>query len=189
MTGMKEGAGEDPFAEDDPADEADQVGDEADDESNDGTERRSTVEHTGDSGSANGDVGGSETNSGRSHVERESAAGGDEDRRSGGTSTQGTEADLGTTTGAGGNSGHQATPIPYKLRRDSVQDGRNRVPLFLQEDTKAAERNALRELEDRFDENVSLTDLREALILAGLEQIDDAEEQLEHWGYGMTFDV
>lgn len=78
--------------------------------------------------------------------------------------------------------------IPYKLRRDGVQDGRDRVPLFLQSDTKSAERDALRELEERFDGNVSLTDLREAVVKAGLTHIDEVEAQLEGWGYGMTFD-
>lgn len=78
--------------------------------------------------------------------------------------------------------------IPYKFRRDGVQDGRNRVPLFLQKDTKSAERDALRALEERLDEDVSLTDLREALVKAGLEHLDEVEMHLEEWGYGMTFD-
>jgi len=77
--------------------------------------------------------------------------------------------------------------IPYKYRRDGVHDGRDRVPLFLQEPTKRAERDALRELEDRFNENVSLTDLREALMQVGLNHLGDVESQLEEWGYGMTF--
>lgn len=78
--------------------------------------------------------------------------------------------------------------IPYKFRRDGVQDGRNRVPLFLQDDTKRAERDALRELEERFDDDVSLTDLREAVLKAGLQHLDQVEAHLKTWGYGMTFD-
>lgn len=78
--------------------------------------------------------------------------------------------------------------IPYKYRRDSVQDGRDRVPLFLQPETKTAEREALRELEERFDDDISLTDLREALVKVGLDHLDEAEENLEEWGYGMTFE-
>lgn len=78
--------------------------------------------------------------------------------------------------------------IPYKYRRDSVQDGRERVPLFLQSDTKDGEHNARRELEDRFGDDVSLTDLREALVMIGLEHLDEVENQLEEWGYGMSFD-
>ena len=83
----------------------------------------------------------------------------------------------------------QAMQIPYKFRRDGVQDGRDRVPLFLQGDTKSAERDSLRELEERFDDDVSLTDLREALVLVGLQHLDEVESHLEEWGYGMTFDT
>ncbi|MEF8789393.1 MAG: hypothetical protein V5A61_04655 [Haloarculaceae archaeon] len=62
------------------------------------------------------------------------------------------------------------------------------MPLFLQEETKRAEREALRELEERFNADVSLTDLREALVKVGLGRLDEVEDQLEEWGYGMTFD-
>ncbi|WP_092665200.1 hypothetical protein [Halorientalis persicus] len=78
--------------------------------------------------------------------------------------------------------------IPYKYRRDSVQDGRERVPLFLQSDTKDGEHDARRELEDRFGDDVSLTDLREALVMIGLDHLDEVENKLEEWGYGMNFD-
>ena len=78
--------------------------------------------------------------------------------------------------------------IPYKFRRDGVQDGRNRVPLFLQPETKTAEREMLRDLEDHFDDDVSLTDLREALVMVGLEHREEVAAQLEEWGYGMTFE-
>jgi len=86
------------------------------------------------------------------------------------------------------SSGRSSMRIPYKFRRDGVQDGRERVPLFLQSDTKSGERDAQRELEDRFDDDVSLTDLREALMKTGLEHLDEVEQHLEEWGYGMTFE-
>lgn len=120
MTGMKEGAGEDPFAND------------SDSDDNDPTTESETTDTT-------------ETTS-------------------------------------------QPTQIPMILRRDSVQDGRDRVPLFLQQQTKRDERDALREMEDRFDTDVSLTDMREALILIGLSELDDVEDQLRDWGYGITFE-
>ena len=139
MTGMKEGAGENPFAEDaEPAESADPVEDRPDDP-------QTTTE--------------AETDRTRS------------ERR-----------------GTGQSSGQQPMQIPYKFRRDGVQDSRDRVPLFLQADTKSAERDALRELEERFDEDVALTDLREALVKAGLRNLDAVEDHLESWGYGMTFD-
>ncbi|WP_231751241.1 hypothetical protein [Halogeometricum sp. CBA1124] len=133
---MKKGAGEDPFADDDP------VTDDADDETDGGS---ASTETTDDAGTAD---------------QTETTA---DERR-------------------------QSIQIPYKFRRDGVQDGRSRVPLFLQSETKTAERDALRELEDRFDGDVSLTDLREALVMVGLDHLDEAEEHLEEWGYGMTFD-
>jgi hypothetical protein len=133
MTGMKEGAGEDPFASD-----------------------------TSSSGS--------ETDEPEAQAETETSA------------TPAME------SGEQQSGQQRSLQIPYKYRRDGVQDGRERVPLFLKPDTKSAERDALRELEDRFDENVSLTDLREGLMKAGLEHLDEVGEQLEEWGYGMTFD-
>lgn len=133
MTGMKEGAGEDPFADDSEPDDPTS-------EANDTTESASSTEASPD---------------------REDPA----------PSHQ-----------------QQSIQIPYKFRRDGVQDGRDRFPLFLQPETKRAERDALHELEDRFDDNVSLTDLREALMLVGLEHLDEVEENLESWGYGMTFE-
>lgn len=141
MTGMKEGAGEDPFAEETDSTESESV--ERPNANEDGT--GSTREFTD------------------STVETDV-----DDQRS--------------------SKEQQAIRIPYKFRRSGVQDGRNRVPLFLQDDTKRAERDALRELEERFDDNVSLTDLREALVQVGLQHLDEVESGLEEWGYGMTFE-
>lgn len=126
MTGMKEGAGEDPFAED-----------------------------SGSSSAESGTTGPAEP------AESDTASSVDQ---------------------------QPSMQIPYKFRRDGVQDGRDRVPLFLQKETKDAERDALREFEDQFDDNVSLTDVREALVMVGLNHLDEVEEQMEEWGYGMTFD-
>lgn len=133
MTGMKEGAGEDPFASDDD------------------TDSEPTVDE-----SATGAEDGPEYTTSESNEHQE-------------TDQQ------------------QSLQIPYKFRRDGVQDGRDRLPLFLQEDTKSEEREAQRELEDRFDDDVSLTDLREAVMKAGLQHLDEVEANLEEWGYGMKF--
>ncbi|MWG33815.1 hypothetical protein [Halomarina oriensis] len=134
MTGMKEGAGEDPFAED--------------------PESKAESHETEELG----------------------------EREVGGSSTESKE---GSRQEAGSR---QSMRIPYKFRRDGVQDGRDRVPLFLHPKTKSAERDALHELEDRFDDSVSLTDLREALVMVGLDHLDEVELHLEEWGYGLTFD-
>lgn len=138
MTGMKQGAGENPFAEDSDTNEEQSpaTGDKPDDDV------QSTDVDTENSGTARSESG----------------------------------------------SSSQTMQIPYKFRRDGVQDGRDRVPLFLHNETKSAERDALRELEEQFDSNVSLTDLREALVMTGLNHLDEVETQLKDWGYGMTFD-
>lgn len=139
MTGMKEGAGEDPFADDDSESEP--------------TQNSPSTEPNEDA--------------------RESTA---DPAMEGGSSTN-----SGSTSG-------RSMEIPYKFRRDSVQDGRDRVPLFLHDETKTAERQAMRELEDRFDDGVSMTDLREALVKVGLNNLDETATTLEEWGYGMTFE-
>lgn len=138
MTGMKQGAGENPFAED----------------SNTDKEQSLTADDQPDSETQSTDV----------------------------------DTESSSTVRSENRGSSQPMQIPYKFRRDGVQDGRNRVPLFLHSDTKSAERDALRELEEQFDGNVSLTDLREALVMTGLNHLDEVETQLEDWGYGMTFD-
>jgi hypothetical protein len=137
MTGMKEGAGENPFAEDPEPTTSE-------------TEKETNPTETEPS------------------AETESAT---------------------SSSSESQQSQRQSMQIPYKFRRDGVQDGRDRVPLFLQPETKRAERDTLRELEKRFDDDVSLTDLREALMMVGLDHLDEVEEQLEEWGHGMTFDT
>lgn len=139
MTGMKEGAGEDPFADDANSTETASV------KRSDREDDPSSPDQADDSSSTDGET--------------------SERRKS-----------------------DQQISIPYKFRRDGVQDGRDRVPLFLHEETKSAERDAARELEERFDDDVSLTDLREALVKVGLEHLDEVESHLEEWGYGISFD-
>lgn len=143
MTGMKEGAGEDPFAD---AGEDETAGDAAGD--GDGTDGADGADTAADA-----------------------------------TPTEAADGAAGTQ-----GQGRGQVQIPYRFRRDGVQDGRDRVPLFLQADTKRAEREALRELEARFDDDVALTDLREAVVKAGLAHLDEVAGHLEGWGYGLSFE-
>lgn len=76
--------------------------------------------------------------------------------------------------------------LPYKLRRDKVKDERDSVhQLFVQSNTDDSERDARRDLEDRFEEDVFKLDAREAIYLAGMQNLDDAEEFLRKWGYDL----
>lgn len=101
-----------------------------------------------------------------------------------------TDSEPATSTSETGSSNSSQTPmkLPYKYRRSGVRDGRERVPLFIQDSTKEAERNTMSTLEERFGENVAKTDLREASLQAGMENIEAVASQLEEWGYGLEFD-
>jgi hypothetical protein len=82
-----------------------------------------------------------------------------------------------------GNSG-VSTGLPWKYSRSNAKDGREMVQFFLQAETRTAEEVAQSKLEDRFDEDVLMLDLREAAYQVALEQhLDDVASQLREWGY------
>ncbi|WP_158059633.1 hypothetical protein [Halorussus halophilus] len=82
--------------------------------------------------------------------------------------------------------GLNRSDLPYTLRRDKVKDERENVhQLFVQDDTDENENDARRQLEDRFDDDVYKLDAREAIYLAGMQNIDDAESVLREWGYDL----
>jgi hypothetical protein len=136
MGGMKQGAGEDPFA-DDPDNGSNDV--------SDASELDETSSSTVDTGPSSSDAASSST-------------------------TQPT------------------MDIPLKFRRNAVKEGRNRVTLYLQENTIESERDARNKLQERFGEDVAKADLREAMVLTALDDLDTVASQLEEWGYGMDFD-
>lgn len=76
--------------------------------------------------------------------------------------------------------------VPYVHRRDAVKEDRNdviQIPAL--EDTLAEDTTGLRALDDRFEKEVPKLDRREAVYLAGLRNLDDAEAQLREWGHGL----
>lgn len=82
--------------------------------------------------------------------------------------------------------GFTRSELPYVLRRERVKDERPEVhQLFVQEETHDAAVEAERALEDRLDEDLSRTDAREAIYLAGMDHLDDAEAILREWGYDL----
>ncbi|WP_424020009.1 hypothetical protein ACOZ4N_20480 (plasmid) [Halorientalis pallida] len=100
------------------------------------------------------------------------------------------EADTG---GDGGDDADSATDagisrdeLPLVLRRDRVKDERPEVhQLFVQRETHDRAVDAERALEDRLGVDLSRTDAREAIYLAGMAHLDDAEEILRTWGYDL----
>ena len=72
--------------------------------------------------------------------------------------------------------------LPRILARDKVKDDRDDVhQLFVYADTAEKEKEARRELEDRIGDVYKL-DAREAIYLAGMQNLDNAEEILREWG-------
>ncbi|MCU4753134.1 hypothetical protein OB919_14300 [Halobacteria archaeon AArc-curdl1] len=82
-----------------------------------------------------------------------------------------------------GNTGQfDRSDLPYTLRRNNVKDERDSVhQLFVREGTDQQAREAERELEDRLGDVYRL-DAREAIYLAGMQNLDDAEAVLRKWG-------
>ncbi|MCU4975064.1 hypothetical protein OB955_20385 [Halobacteria archaeon AArc-m2/3/4] len=87
-------------------------------------------------------------------------------------------------THSGSNTGQfDRSDLPYTLRRDTVKDERDSVhQLFVLDETDDKARDAERDLEDRFGDMYRL-DAREAIYLAGMQNLDDAESILREWGY------
>lgn len=74
--------------------------------------------------------------------------------------------------------------LPLLLRRDTVKAERENVhQLFVQNDTDTKARQAENELSERLDTDVYRLDAREAIYLAGMRNLADAEEILVGWGY------
>lgn len=83
-----------------------------------------------------------------------------------------------------GKNSPQGQALPYKYRRDSVKDGRNQQPVFLQSTTETLIEETIDNIEGRFDEDIYKTDVVEAMLVAGAEGTTP-EAVLQRWGYGM----
>lgn len=90
-----------------------------------------------------------------------------------------------TSTEPSGNTGQfDRSDLPRILARNSVKDDRDGGvhQLFLYQETADKEKDARRELEDRFDDDIYKLDAREAIYYAGMQNLDDAEDLLREWG-------
>lgn len=102
--------------------------------------------------------------------------------------TGGSESSEGTEFPSG--QGSQSTPtepseeeLPYIFSRSTVKDDRKMTQFFLREATQKTETDALREIEQEFGADVSLIDLREALVRVGADHLDEVADELREWGY------
>lgn len=76
--------------------------------------------------------------------------------------------------------------LPLTLRRDNVKDERENVhQLFVQSNTDDRAKDAERELESLVGEDVYRLDAREAIYLAGMQNLTDAADVLREWGYDL----
>ncbi|WP_458189907.1 hypothetical protein [Haladaptatus sp. NG-WS-4] len=77
------------------------------------------------------------------------------------------------------------TALPFIFARRTVKADREAVPVYVQDDTATEIDDLERELSQAFaGDKVMALDVREALIRAGLENVDDVRRVMEEWGYG-----
>ena len=75
--------------------------------------------------------------------------------------------------------------IPYKLRRNKVNEGREQVPYFLREEVIEDENELQGTLEDLLGEDVYKSDYREAAMVVAQRNPELVAEVLREWGYDL----
>ena len=75
--------------------------------------------------------------------------------------------------------------IPYKLRRNKVNEGREQVPYFLREEIMEDEDELQGTLEDLLGEDVYKSDYREAAMVVAQRNPELVAEVLREWGYDL----
>jgi len=75
--------------------------------------------------------------------------------------------------------------LPYKLRRQNVNEGREQVPYFLRPEITEREEELKRTLEDELDETVYKSDYREAAMVVAQRNPELIAEVLREWGYDL----
>lgn len=73
--------------------------------------------------------------------------------------------------------------LPYIFARNTVKSDRKMTQYFLRDETQAVEKDAQQAIEEELGTDVSLIDVREALVLVGAEHLDEVADRLREWGY------
>jgi hypothetical protein len=76
--------------------------------------------------------------------------------------------------------------IPYVLRRDKVNEGRQQVPYFLRDEVVDAEDDLQTELEHILGEDVYKSDYREAAMVVAQRNPELVAAVLREWGYDLN---
>ena len=79
--------------------------------------------------------------------------------------------------------GQSEDRLPYIFARNTVKSDRKMTQYFLRDEAQAVEKDAQRAIEDEIGTDVSLIDVREALVLVGAEHLDEVADELRNWGY------
>jgi flagellar biosynthesis/type III secretory pathway M-ring protein FliF/YscJ len=75
--------------------------------------------------------------------------------------------------------------IPYKLRRNKVNEGREQVPYFLREEVIETETELQDTLEEMLGEKVYKSDYREAAMVVAQRNPELVAAVLREWGYDL----
>ncbi|WP_266080241.1 hypothetical protein [Haladaptatus caseinilyticus] len=99
--------------------------------------------------------------------------------------TQTSDDPVSTNRNSGSGGGAEVQTLPFIFARRTVKADREAVPVYVQNETSEEIGELERELSQTFDgDKVMALDVREALIRAGLENLDDVQRVMEEWGYG-----
>lgn len=124
------------------------------------------------------DIGASGEREKRSHVEENDSVDGPE------RSAGGSESDTHEGTRESGGQ-FSVDSLPYKLRRQNVNEGREQVPYFLRPEITEREEGLKRTLEDDLGETVYKSDYREAAMVVAQRNPELVAEVLREWGYDL----
>ncbi len=76
--------------------------------------------------------------------------------------------------------------LPYKLRREKVNEGREQVPYFLRKDVIESESELQETLEEQLGEDVYKSDYREAAMVVAQRNPELVAGVLREWGYDLN---
>ena len=94
------------------------------------------------------------------------------------------ETDTPSTTGSPDTSTELSEDgLPYIYARNTVKSDRKMTQYFLRDEAQSVEKDAQRTIEEELGTDVSLIDVREALVLVGADHLDEVADELRDWGY------
>lgn len=71
----------------------------------------------------------------------------------------------------------------YYSERDTVKENRKMVQYFLRDETQDTEDEIHAEIEQELEADVSLIDVREAIVRVAADHIGEIADELREWGY------